>query len=184
MDNSERLRQARSLWKNTGQRRPSFAVEPKDGQESVWDYPRPPAIVEDSREVIVRCGDVVIAHTTRSLRICETASPPTFYLPPEDVVTEHLKPSSNRSFCEWKGQATYWSTAIADQPPRADIGWTYEEPFGEFEAVRGYFAFYPARVDCTVDSQIVLPQAGGFYGGWITPELVGPFKGESGTSAW
>ncbi|QDU73712.1 hypothetical protein Pan97_07100 [Bremerella volcania] len=184
MDHSERVKLARSCWKNTGQNRPAFAIEPKEGEESVWDYPRPPVIVEDNREVIVRSGQVIIAHTTRSLRICETASPPTFYLPPSDVDQKYLSRTASRTFCEWKGQATYWSLAIPEQLEKANIGWSYERPSVEFEPIQGFFSFYPGRIDCFVDGHAVLPQAGNFYGGWITPEIVGPFKGEPGTFGW
>lgn len=184
MDHADRVRLARGQWKNNGQQRPPFAIEPRGGQESVWDYPRPPAIVEDNREVIVRFDEIIIARTARSLRICETASPPTFYLPPTDVDQNFLRRSKSSTFCEWKGQATYCSLEIPEQEVHVDVGWSYEQPLAEFEPIKGFFAFYPGRLNCTVDGNTVLSQPGDFYGGWITPEIVGPFKGESGTLGW
>jgi len=184
MGTSDRVKHAKSLWKNTGEHRPPFAIEPQAGQESVWDYPRPPVMVADKREMMVRSGETIVARTRRAVKVCETASPPTFYLPPEEVAREYLRPSDSRSFCEWKGQASYWSLALPEQPVVKDIAWSYEEPYAEFEAIAGYLSFYPARIECTIDGQAVQPQAGGFYGGWVTPELVGPFKGEPGTSGW
>ena len=111
----------------------------------------------------------------------ETASPPTWYLPAADVRTDRLVATGGRSFCEWKGQARYW--ALSDQPAAA-IGWDYPEPFPEFAVIAGYLAFYPARIDCRVDGRLVRAQAGDFYGGWITDEVIGPFKGDPGTGAW
>lgn len=175
------LAAARSGWANTGATRPDFAVEPGPGQESVWDYPRPPAIVPDARRVTVGDADDPLAVTTRSIRVLETASPPTFYIPGADVHTERLVTAAGRSFCEWKGEATYW--ALADDPD-APVGWSYDHPFGEFTAIAGHFSFYPARIDCRVDGQVVRAQAGGFYGGWVTDEIVGPYKGETGTGSW
>ena len=180
----DRVKQARNLWTNTGQKRPPFAIPPADDQESVWDYPRPPAILSDGREVVVSFRGLELARTTAALRVCETASPPTFYLPAEDVAVVSLSRSDGHSFCEWKGQATYWSLAAAEHPLQSNIGWSYEQPFPEFGIIRDYFSFYPARVDCYVEGHAVTPQPGGFYGGWITPEIVGPFKGEPGTSGW
>ncbi len=171
------------MWKFTGQSRPSFAVEPQSDQESVWDYPRPPICVEDTREVIVRSGDVVIAQTSNAIRVLETASPPTFYLPPADVDLGKLVPATGSSYCEWKGAATYWSVTNHDEEiPRA--AWSYEQPSERFHVIRQYLSFYPALLNCTVDGESVRPQHGGFYGGWVTNEIVGPYKGEPGTAGW
>lgn len=168
-------------WTNTGDERPPFAIEPEPNQESVWDYPRPPRIAPDARRVIV--GDPLdpFADTTRAFRILETASPPTFYLPPDDVRTGRLVHIDGRSFCEWKGEATYW--ALADSPA-VPVGWTYPAPQTEFASLAGWFSFYPGRIECRVGDEVVRPQAGGFYGGWVTDEIVGPFKGEPGTGGW
>jgi uncharacterized protein (DUF427 family) len=179
----EWAKRARAAWQFDGRTRPPFAVTPRPGQESVWDYPRPPRLQPDAREVVVRLGEYEIARTRRSLRLLETASPPTFYLPPDDVRAEHLELERGRSRCEWKGEAGYWSVVV---PGRriASAAWSYGDPLPEFDAIRGWLAFYPARVECFVDGDPVEPQPGGFYGGWVTPELVGPFKGDPGSEGW
>lgn len=174
---------ARGRWRYTGRARPSFAIIPQPNQESVWDYPRPPRIERDAREVIVRTGETVIARSNRSLRVLETASPPTFYLPPEDVHVQLLVSSSGGSRCEWKGEARYWSVVVEKQRLER-AAWSYPHPLPGFEPVRDYFSFYPALAACYVDSAKVKPQPGRFYGGWVTPEVVGPFKGEPGTEDW
>lgn len=172
---------ARSHWSNRGDARPDFAVDPADGEESVWDYPRPPALVPDARRVAVRAGGIEIADSLSAVRVLETASPPTFYLPVSDVDMAMLAAVSGSSFCEWKGQAQYWAlTTNAAQP----VGWSYPTPLTPFEALVDHLAFYPDRVQCTVAGETVRAQAGGFYGGWVTDEIVGPYKGEPGTSGW
>ncbi len=174
------VERARAQWRWRGGSRPEFAVPPGPGQESVWDYPRPPQIAPDGRRVVVTAAGRTIADSTRGVRILETASPPTFYLPPEDVALDLLEHVPGRSFCEWKGEAGYWALAGGSEP----VAWSYERPYDAFAEVAGWLAFYPGRVECTVDGERVRPQPGGFYGGWITDELVGPFKGESGTGGW
>ena len=169
------------MWLYHGQKRPAFAIRPGLGQESVWDYPRPPVIVPDSRLVEIRAGGLLIASTTRAHRILETASPPTFYLPRGDVDLEQLVPSAGRSICEWKGEAAYWAIRSQATMP---VGWTYEHPCERFQAIAGALSFYPGRVECRVAGERVLPQPGGFYGGWVTDDVVGPFKGEVGTGHW
>jgi uncharacterized protein (DUF427 family) len=171
------------MWHFTGNQRPEFATEPGEGQESVWDYPRPPICVKDSREVIVRLGELVIAKTTNSVRVLETASPPTFYIPPADIKLELLHKTSGSSFCEWKGAATYWSLNASNQKVN-NVGWSYELPSLRFASIQNYLSFYPAKLECTVDGEFVRPQPGGFYGGWVTDEIIGPYKGESGTGGW
>lgn len=183
MDIPEWLERARSKWTHTGGQRPDFADTPGPGQESVWDYPRPPALVSDAREVAVRSGEVELAKTRCAVRILETASPPTFYIPPADVQTEHLRRAEGSSQCEWKGAAQYWSLRNApDQTP--PVAWSYPSPFPEFLGIRGYLAFYPGRVECTVDGEAVTSQPGGFYGGWITSKIVGPWKGGPDSGGW
>ncbi|MEM8745753.1 MAG: DUF427 domain-containing protein [Actinomycetota bacterium] len=172
---------ARGKWANTGARRPDGAVEPGPGQESVWDYPRPPAIVDDSRRVVIGEPSDPLADTIRAVRILETASPPTVYVPADDVRTDRIVVAPGASMCEWKGRARYW--ALRDQPGEP-IGWDYPEPFPEFLSIAGYLAFYPAKIECRIDDEVVRPQAGGFYGGWVTDEIVGPYKGEPGTGSW
>ncbi|MGD2113083.1 MAG: DUF427 domain-containing protein [Gammaproteobacteria bacterium] len=182
MDNDE-LDHARQRWRLRGQARPAGAVAPGPGEESVWDYPRPPVIVDDPRRVQVRLDGVLVAETRAARRVLETASPPTFYLPPDAVLTDTLQPDAGSSFCEWKGRATYFTVcAGAHCVPHA--AWTYPEPLAGFAAIRDYVAFYPGRLECYVAGQRVKAQAGGYYGGWITAEIVGPFKGEPDTAGW
>ena len=178
-----RSRYPASGWRYYGHERPPFAIVPDPGQESVWDYPRPPRIDADAREVIVRVSDIVVARTRSALRVLETASPPTFYIPPGDVVDEYLQPAAGASYCEWKGTARYWSVRVGSVLLEA-VAWSYGDPRQGFEALRGHLSFYPGRIECSVDGIRVMPQPGAFYGGWITPEVVGPFKGEPGTSGW
>ena len=175
--------QAREKWQHRGDGRPAFAVDPGPGRESVWDYPRPPRVERDSRRVEVRTGTVLLADTVRSLRVLETASPPTFYLPVEDIQRELLLRAPGRSECEWKGTASYWALASSEESEQA-IAWNYAAPLQGFELIAGHMAFYPGRVECRLAGERVEPQAGGFYGGWVTSEIVGPFKGESGTGRW
>lgn len=171
------------MWEFRGGSRPSFATEPGPGQESVWDYPRPPALVPDSRLVVVTAGSKVIAESNRCIRALETASPPTFYIPSADVDAMSLLRVAGTSFCEWKGTAQYW--ALVNAQPRAEaIGWSYPRPSAAFANIADYYSFYPARVECFVDGERVRPQPGEFYGGWITNEVVGPFKGDPGTGRW
>lgn len=179
----ESISRARAIWTHRGRHRPDFAVVPGEGEESVWDYPRPPGIASDSREVVVRADGDLVARSRGALRVLETASPPGFYLPPEDVRVELLVPAPGASFCEWKGQASYWSVRTAGRLVER-AAWSYADPFPEFETIRNYLAFYPGRLECTVDGERVRPQAGSFYGGWITSEIVGPFKGDPGTEGW
>lgn len=178
------LRAARDAWGWRGQQRPAFAVPPGPGQESVWDYPRPPRLVPDVRTVTIQWDGVPVAHCRRALRLLETAHPPTFYLPWEDVDRGVVMPGSGTtSFCEWKGPARYWSLTRGGKTLR-NVAWSYPQPLAGAEAVANCVAFYAHDLDCRVDGHRVTPQAGGFYGGWITPELVGPFKGDPGSAGW
>lgn len=148
----------------------------------MWDYPRPPRLVADEREVVVRVGAVELARTQHAIRVLETAHPPTFYHPRTDVRMEHLVRVGGGSRCEWKGEASYFDVVAGRRISRA--AWSYEQPFEDVAALTGYIAFYAALVEATVGGAPVRPQPGRFYGGWITPELVGPFKGEPGSEAW
>lgn len=168
------------MWKHTGSERPDFAEVPGLGQESVWDYPRPPTLVEDTRRVEVFAGGTLIASTKRAYRVLETASPPTFYLPPGSVLSGSLEPVAGRSVCEWKGEAVYFALVDTTLP----VAWAYPNPKPAFAALRDFVGFYPGRVACFVDGERVRPQPGGFYGGWITDDIVGPVKGEPGTGHW
>jgi uncharacterized protein (DUF427 family) len=159
-------------------------VEPGPGQESVWDYPRPPRLEAVDEELRVELSGETIARTTRGHRVLETSQPPAYYFPPEDVRVDLLRPSTHRTFCEWKGNATYYDIVIADRESLS-AAWTYRDPTPEFAALRGHLAFYPQRVDaCYVDGERVQAMEGTFYGGWITSRIVGPFKGGVGTAHW
>lgn len=159
-------------------------VEPGPGQESVWDYPRPPRL-ETARSVLrVELGGEVLAETIHGLKILETGSPPTYYFPPEDVRTDLLGPSPVRTICEWKGVARHWTARVGERVVE-EAAWSYSEPRPGFEPIAGYIAFYPGRVDlCKVGPERVIPQPGSYYGGWITSRVVGPFKGTEGTDDW
>lgn len=159
-------------------------ITPAPGQESVWDYPRPPALDPVDSEVVVEFAGETVARTTAAIRVLETSHPPGFYLPLADVRTDLLVDEPGTTTCEWKGVAVYYSVVVGDR--RAGrAAWSYPSPRPGFEQISGYVSFYPGRVDrCTVDGEAVLPQAGDFYGGWITSSVVGPFKGEPGTWGW
>jgi uncharacterized protein (DUF427 family) len=170
------------MWNYRGQKRPDFAETPEPGQESVWDYPRPPALARDERLVEVYHGDQMIASSKKTYRVLETASPPSFYIPPQDVQRELLDAAPGSSLCEWKGAAAYWR--LASQPETGVVGWSYPEPKPVFKKIRGFLSFYPAVLECYVAGERVRAQPGRFYGGWITSEIVGPFKGAPGAEHW
>jgi uncharacterized protein (DUF427 family) len=152
--------------------------------ESAWDYPRPPRLEPTSRHIQVLFGGQVIAETRRALRLLETTHPPVYYIPPQDVRMDFLLPSTRRTYCEYKGEASYWTVQVGDCVS-CDAAWSYPKPNPAYEQLRGYLAFYAGRVDeCLVDGQKAQPQAGDFYGGWITPDVTGPFKGAPGTNHW
>jgi uncharacterized protein (DUF427 family) len=154
------------------------------GRESVWDYPRPPRLEPTTRLLRVVFAGAVVAETRRGLRVLETSHPPTYYFPPEDVDATLLLPGRGTSYCEWKGRAEYRTIRVGDREA-LDAAWLYRSPTRPFAALRDHLAFFPARVDgCFVDGEQARPQGGGFYGGWITGDLAGPFKGEPGTAGW
>ncbi len=177
------IAKARAHWTWRGAARPAFGVEPGVGEESVWDYPRPPAIVDDAREVVVRWNGRDVVRTRRAVRVLETAHPPSFYLPWDDAMRSLFARAEGASFCEWKGPAQYWDLVDGDARI-AGVAWSYPSPLAGAEVLADRVAFYASRVDCYVDGARVLPQPGGFYGGWITPELTGPFKGDPGSTGW
>lgn len=170
-------------WKYTGNRRPDFAFEPNAGQESVWDYSRPPVIREETRRVVVIFNGYTIAETKSSFRVLETASPPGFYIPSGDVNQEFLISGTSSSICEWKGRAIYWTVKCEGAWAR-NAAWSYPYPAADYTAISNCISFYPAMLECRVDDEKVRPQPGSFYGGWITSEIVGPFKGSPGTEDW
>ena len=157
---------------------------PAPGQESVWDYPRPAVAERTDKRLRVMFGGRTIAETTRGVRTLETSHPPTYYVPPDDVADGVLLPVPGRSLCEWKGQARYFDVAAGGQ--RAErAAWTYDDPTPGFAILAGYVAFMPGAMDaCYVGEERARPQEGGFYGGWITDDLAGPFKGPPGTRFW
>ena len=153
-------------------------------QESVWSYPRPPIVVPSARHVIVRFGGVVICDTRRALRLLETSHPPTWYLPRADFAAGSLRAALGSSFCEWKGQASYLDL-VAGENVAARAAWTYLAPSAAFANLADHVALYAAATEgCFVDGERVRPQPGAFYGGWITDDVVGPFKGIPGSSGW
>ena len=170
------------MWKYYGKERPPFADEPGPDQESVWDYPRPPVLVTCDALVEVFAGTLRLASTRSSLRVLETASPPTYYLPAADVDWTLLARTPDRSYCEWKGQASYWT--LTSDPAAGMVAWSYEKPSERFCDIDGYVSFYPGRVACHVNKERVKPQPGEFYGGWVTNSVAGPCKGPPGTGHW
>jgi len=159
-------------------------IEPGPGQESVWDYPRPPRLEAADRHVVVRHAGATVADTTGAWRVLETSQPPAYYVPRRDVAEGRLRPSAKRSWCEWKGEATYWDVVVDDVVLDA-AAWSYERPTTPFAPIAGHVAFYAQRLDeCLVDGERVTPNEGSFYGGWVTSWVVGPFKGAPGTMGW
>ncbi len=158
-------------------------IAPGPGQESVWDYPRPPRVEAVPERLRVVVDGEVLADTSRGLRVLETAGAPVYYFPPEDVRLERLTETGRSTVCEWKGVATYH--AYAGVRRIDDVAWSYERPQPGFEAIRGFVAFYAGRVDeAWVGEERASPQPGGFYGGWVTSRIVGPIKGEPGSFGW
>ncbi len=160
-------------------------IAPDPGQESVWDYPRPPRVEDSDKHIRVVLGGVVIAETRRARRVLETSHPPVYYIPLEDVrLADHFTPRPGTTFCEWKGAASYYDITVGDRAAPGGA-WTYRRPAPGFEALKDYVAFCPGRMDaCFVDGERVQAQPGDFYGGWITSAIVGPFKGAPGTRGW
>lgn len=159
-------------------------AQPGPGQESVWDYPRPPRVELSSKEVTVVLGGVEVCRSSRAFRVLETSHPPVWYLPGPDWLPGSLEPVGGTSYCEWKGLAGYLDVVGGGlRAPRA--AWTYRDPVAAFAVLRDAVAVYPGRMDlCTVDGKAVRAQDGGFYGGWVTDDVVGPFKGAPGTWGW
>ncbi len=153
-------------------------------QESVWDYPRPPRVEPSSETIEIRLGGELVARSTSTYRVLETSHPPTYYLPATDFADGVLRPVGGHSFCEWKGHASY-ADLVAGDRTASRAGWTYPRPSRGFEVLVDHWAVMPGLVDeCTVDGEVVAPQEGEFYGGWITSRVVGPFKGGPGSRGW
>lgn len=159
-------------------------IQPQLGQESVWDYPRPPRLEPSEKRIQVVLNGVMIADTRRALRILETSHPPVYYIPPDDVKMAYLTPTCRETICEWKGLAHYCTIAVGDRHVE-NGAWYYLHPQSPYEALRSYIAVYPGQMDaCFVDDERVQAQIGDFYGGWITHDIAGPFKGEPSTWGW
>ena len=157
---------------------------PGPGQESVWDYPRPPRVERVTAPVTIRLGGQLIARTRDAVRVLETSHPPVYYLPIADFATGSLVDADGSSFCEFKGTARYLDVRGGGEV-RSACAWNYPHPSPGFEPLRDRVAVYAQQMDeCTVDGEIVTPQPGGFYGGWITGSVVGPFKGVPGSLGW
>lgn len=159
-------------------------IEPGPGQESVWDYPRPPRVEASGERVVVRLGGEVVADTRNALRVLETSHPPAYYLPRSAFAADALAPAAGSSMCEFKGRAAYLDVRGGGSIARR-AAWTYPAPLPGYAALIDHVALYSAAMDaCEVDGERVLPQEGGFYGGWITSRVVGPFTGTPGTLRW
>ncbi len=154
-------------------------------KESVWDYPRPPRVEPVAGHVRVEHAGEVVAESDRAVRVLETASPPTIYIPAEDVRTDLLREvPAKHTHCEWKGRATYFDLELGGESSPA-AAWHYPEPRDAYAELRGHIAFYAGRVEAAyIGDERVRPQGGSFYGGWVTDEIEGPFKGEPGTEGW
>ena len=153
-------------------------------EESVWKYPRPPHVEAVSRRVSVHFAGKLVADTRRAIRVVETSHPPVYYIPRVDVQSDYLSARARRSFCEFKGVASYWILRVDDKVS-VDAAWSYEDPASGYEAIRGYLAFYAGKVDaCFLDEERIQAQPGEFYGGWVSSEIIGPFKGRPGSENW
>ncbi|ABC64032.1 DUF427 domain-containing protein [Erythrobacter litoralis] len=181
-----RVRGHRSGW-DAGFRPPNLE-KVGSGEESVWDYPRPPRLDPAPATVTVRQDNVIVAKSDRALDLKETAGAPCPYLPPADVETEWLVPNGRISLCEWKGAAVEFDLAMPGQPRVTGAAWSYPDPFDDlaedYSRIAGWIAFYPSKLACFVGDERARPQPGGLYGGWITDRIKGPVKGEPGTGHW
>ncbi|MCP5070550.1 MAG: DUF427 domain-containing protein [bacterium] len=178
------LSAARTYWRAKKRSQPAEREATRPGEESVWDYPRPPRLDSARRPVRALLGERVVAASTRALRVLETASPPVYYVPPGDVIPGLFEPSELESFCEWKGLARYFDLRVGDVHA-LNAAWSYPEPDEGFEPLRDFLAIYPGcTLACYLGEERVRAQPGGFYGGWVSDEIKGPFKGEPGTEDW
>jgi uncharacterized protein (DUF427 family) len=159
-------------------------IPPQPGQESVWDYPRPAGLEDTHKHLKVICQGIILAETDRGKRVLETSHPPAYYFPPEDIQLEYLIATSRQGLCEWKGRYQYYDIRIGDKQI-SQGAWQYFEPTTDFLAIQDYYGFFANVMDaCYVNDEPVTPQPGDFYGGWITADIVGPFKGDPGTWRW
>ncbi len=162
----------------------SRRIEPGPGQESVWDYPRPPRVEETDKRIRIIFNGETIADTTAALRVLETSHPPAYYVPAADLRTDLLSQTSRRTLCEYKGAARYWTLTVNGRVAE-NVLWDYPDPVPDYAELKGHFAVYPSKMEaCFVNDEKVKAQAGDFYGGWITADIIGPFKGGPGTLGW
>jgi len=178
----------KAFYRNKVRERPAAAeiVTPGPGQESVWNYPRPPRVRAISKSGKVELNGHEVASSSNILKVMETASPPTYYFPPDDIDRSCLIESTHTTFCEWKGEATYWHVVVNETRVENAV-WSYQDPLddaGDCRQLKGFFAFYPQALGCTLGDHKIDPQQGAYYGGWITPDITGPFKGPPGTQGW
>lgn len=159
-------------------------IPPGPGQESVWDYPRPPRIEDTTKHIQIIFNGETIADTCRAKRALETSHPPNYFIPVEDVKMEYLTKSAHSTYCEWRGRGSYYTLTVGDRQAK-NVAWYYKEINPAYSELLGYIGFYPQPMDaCYVDGEKAQPQAGDYYAGWITSDIVGPFKGEPGTRGW
>lgn len=159
-------------------------IPPQPGQESVWDYPRPAILQDTDKHLKVICKGITLAETQRGKRVLETSHPPVYYFPAEDIQLQYFIENPRQLFCEWKGRYQYYDVKIGDDLIQY-AAWRYIDPTPAFESLETHYGFNASLMDaCYVNDEQVKPQAGGFYGGWITSDVVGPFKGEFGTRGW
>lgn len=170
---------SRSKWRYRGNKRPEFAEPITDAQESVWDYPRPPAIQPCDGLVRVECSSGLVAETHNAVRVLETAGAPTIYIPPQDVNETLLQFGEVGSICEWKGAAQTIHVGSV-----AGAGWRYTKMFPAFAELYLWPSFYPGKLSCSLDGEVVKPQPGGYYGGWVTAKIQGPIKGAPNSQGW
>jgi uncharacterized protein (DUF427 family) len=163
---------------------PPIPIRPRPGEESVWDYPRPPRLEPVDKRIEIVFAGARIVDAPEGLRVLETSHPPVYYVSRSFVAPGILRPATGTSFCEWKGRADYFDV-VANGRTAQRAAWRYRVPTEAFSPIAGFFAFYAGPMDqCAVGGAVVVPQPGGFYGGWITPGIVGPFKGDPGTMGW
>ncbi|MBO1046801.1 MAG: DUF427 domain-containing protein [Dolichospermum sp. DEX182a] len=159
-------------------------IPPQPGQESVWDYPRPAILEDTNKHLKIIFNGIVLAETTKGKRVLETSHPPGYYIPGEDIKIEYLIATSRKSYCEWKGICEYYDISVGDKYIH-NAAWKYIQPTPNFQSIQEYYSFYASLMDaCYVNDELVKAQTGDFYGGWITTDIVGPFKGEPGTMWW
>ena len=171
-------------WRTVERLRPEHIVLAGPGQESVWDYPRPPRVEPVSATITVVFHGLTLASSQNAYRVIETSGAPVYYIPQSDINMECLEPSDRQTLCEWKGTSAYFNVNVNNHTA-ADAAWTYPQAWGEFAVISGYIAFHPAQMsECWVNQELARPQPGNYYGGWVTDAIVGPFKGEPGSEGW